>query len=305
MRIFVCAAFAVFLSLASSLCDESPVVFAEYNIQNWLIMERSEGKQKQLAPKSEASKAAVVASIQAINPDILGVEEVGDTTQVEDFRKHLRDGGLEYPHMEFVEGADKERHVLLLSKYPIANRNSQSNVRFTLDGKPAHMQRGILDVTVQINDHYKLRLLGVHLKSRREVSGYDQALLRTQEAHELHKYIEAILKAEPDTNLLLFGDFNDTKNQPTIKGIMGVRGSAASMEDIFLHDSEGERWTYYWAWEDEYSRIDYLFFNRALKPEILFKKSGILRFPQWFAASDHRPIYTTISPRDIPIKNRE
>ncbi|MEO6054687.1 MAG: endonuclease/exonuclease/phosphatase family protein, partial [Chthoniobacterales bacterium] len=259
MRFYVCVAATVFSALCASLAAETPIIFAEYNVQNWVLMDRSHEGKKRRTPKSAQSKAVVIESISAIQPDILGVEEMGDSVQAEDFRKRLREAGMDYPYMELVEGADKERHVLLLSKFPIAERNSQSNVRFTMDGKPAHMQRGILDVTIQVRSDYQLRVLGVHLKSRREAHGYSEALLRSLEAHELRKYVEGILKFKPDSNLLLFGDFNDTKNTPPIKEIIGLRGTSDYLEDIYLNDSEGDRWTYYWAWEDEYSRIDYLF----------------------------------------------
>ena len=87
------------------------------------------------------------------------------------------------------------------------------------------MNRGILDVTVEVNPGYRLRLVGAHLKSRRIVPDYDQALMRAKEAWSLREHIDEILAAAPNANLLLFGDLNDTKNEYPIREIIGWKGA--------------------------------------------------------------------------------
>jgi hypothetical protein len=95
------------------------------------------------------------------------------------------------------------------------------------------MNRGILDVTVQVNQHYRLRLVGAHLKSRRAVPDYDQALMRAKEAWSLREHITQILATSPDTNLLLFADLNDTKNEYPVREIIGWRGTPNYMMDLW------------------------------------------------------------------------
>jgi len=213
---------------------------------------------------------------------------------LEDLQRRLRAAGLDYSHREWVNGTDEVRHICLLSKFPIVERNSRDDVSFELDGKTLRMNRGILDVTVEVNPGYRLRLVGAHLKSRRVVPEYDQALMRAKEAWSLREHVDAILAAAPETNLMLFGDLNDTKNEYPVRQIIGWKGAPNHMMDLWLRDSRGEHWTYYWKAADEYSRIDYLLVSPALVKEVITEKCGIDDSPYWNQASDHRAIYAVI-----------
>lgn len=272
------------------------IVFAAYNVQNYLLMDRRvEGKNVKNAPKPEAEIEAVIKVLAAIKPDILGLVEIGDKTMLEDLRQRLKEAGLDYPHSEWVQGADQVRHVSLLSRFPIVARNSRGDVPFELNGKIERINRGILDATVEVNPGYHLRLVGAHLKSRRTVAEYDEAWMRAKEAWYLRDHINRILETEPDANVLLFGDFNDTKNTYPVRELIGSKSSPRYMMDLWLKDSRNERWTHYWKTADEYARIDYILASPGLVKEIQFEKSGINDSPFWNEASDHRAIYTTIS----------
>jgi endonuclease/exonuclease/phosphatase family metal-dependent hydrolase len=275
------------------LSDE--IVVASYNVENYWLGERETSASLiQEPPKPEAEIAAVIKVLKRIKPDILGVMEIGDESMLEDFQRRLRTAGLDYPYREWIEGADDVRHICLLSRFPIVERNSRNDVPLDLDGKTLRMNRGILDVTVEVNPDYRLRLVGAHLKSRRDVPEYDQARMRAKEALLLREHIDEILAAEPATNLMLFGDLNDTKNEYPIRQIIGAKGSPSYMMDLWLRDGRGERWTYYWKTADEYSRIDYLLVSPGLVKEVIFEKCGIDDSPDWNEASDHRAIYAVI-----------
>jgi endonuclease/exonuclease/phosphatase family metal-dependent hydrolase len=194
-----------------------------------------------------------------------------------------------------VEAADPDRHLALLSRYPIIQRQSQTNVTYDLAGVPHKVLRGFLDVTVRVNDHFDLRLIGVHLKSKLPVPD-GEALIRRHEASLLRQYLEKILAADPEVKLLLYGDFNDTRNEAPILEIGGPRGSSAHMTELPAKDSVGERWTQYWEVADLYSRIDYFFASPALLHKIVAAHTGIDRSECWFKASDHRAIFTAIVP---------
>jgi hypothetical protein len=82
--------------------------------------------------------------------------------------------------------------------------------------------RGFTDVDIKVNDRYSFTLLGAHLKSKRPVPGADEAELRLEEAKLLRAKVDAHLKANPNANLVVLGDFNDTYNTPAIKAIVGL-----------------------------------------------------------------------------------
>lgn len=277
--------------------EPAPIIVASYNLENYVGAELPEGPAvaRRAKPKSEKAAAAVTHVIHEIAPDILGVCEMGSPEQFTAFQERLRAAGLEYPHREYVRAIDPERHLALLSRFPIVERHSQTNLTFDLDGAPHKMARGILDVTIRINDGYDLRLLGVHLKSKL-AAPEGETEIRRHEAEVLRKYVDSILTAAPETNLLLYGDFNDYKNEAPIQAIAGIRGTPRYLTELPATDSAGERWTHYWKAADLYARIDYLFAGPALVHEIVFGGTRVYRGEGWDDASDHRAIYTAIVP---------
>ncbi len=291
--------FAGFLSvlLGAACAVADPFTIAAYNVKNYLPADRwVEGQRVENAPKPEESIKALVGIVVSVAPDILGITEMGDRTMLEDFRKRLKAAGLDYPYDEWIEAEDTSRHICLLSKFPITARNSRPDVAFDLDGRRQRMQRGILDATVEVRPGFPVRLIGAHLKSRREVPAFDQAQFRAKEAWMLRRHIDAILVNDPSTKLVLFGDLNDTKNEYPVRELIGTRGTDTHLFDIWLRDSRGDRWTHYWSAADIYSRIDYIMVSRALVPHLVLEKCGISDLPQWNLASDHRLIHAVIDP---------
>jgi endonuclease/exonuclease/phosphatase family metal-dependent hydrolase len=298
-RALTALALVVFGLCPANCVWSKDVVVASFNVENYLKMERRvDGKTVQNAPKPEEEIASVVEVIKEINPDILGIVEMGDESMLEDLRARLKAAGLDYPEKEWVKGADAARHIALLSRFPIVARNSRDEVPFELNGTQQRISRGILDVTVQLSDSYKLHLVGAHLKSRREVPGLDQQALRAKEAWFFRQHLDSILKANPEENLLLFGDLNDTKNEYPIKELIGAARDPLQMRDLWLTDHSGYRWTHFWSAADIYSRIDYFLVSNGLWPEINREKSGISNSRNWNKASDHRAIFTTVKVPD-------
>ena len=272
------------------------ITVCQYNIENYVDAKPAgEGSKYGTRAKSTKSIEALVHIIKEVNADILGVCEMGSPERFEDFKERLADAGLGYRDFEYVNAADPDRHLALLSRFPIVARQSASDVSFELNGKPEKVRRGFLDVTVQVNADYQLRLVGVHLKSKLPAPE-GEAVIRRFEAMKLRAHLDRILSADPEVNLVCYGDFNDTKNEPMFAEVSGVRGSAAYMADLWARDAIGDRWTYFWKAADLYSRIDYLFVSPALVSEVVKTKSGIYRGDDWNEASDHRPVFTSIIP---------
>ena len=272
------------------------VVFASYNLKNYLLMTRQVGgKSLPDQPKPEDEIKATLNVLREIEPDILGVVEMGDDKVLADFQSRLASVGLDYPYVEWVQGADESRHIALLSRFPISSRSSRSRVPVELNGRFFEMCRGILDVTLQITPASRLRLVGLHLKSQRVVPEYDEAKFRARESIAVRTHLDAILKESPDVNLLVFGDLNDSKNAFPIQEILGPPKSQLALRDLHLKDRWGFTWTHHWAEADIYSRFDYLLVNQFLWPKINLRRSGINSSPEWSRASDHRAIFTQIS----------
>ncbi len=288
----------VFLGLLLPLPAAQEIVVATYNVQNYVSASpKGPGDKYATRAKPEKEIEALIKVIKDVNPDILGVCEMGSPERFEDFKKRLNEAGLGYVASEYLPAADEDRHLALVSRFPIVARHSRGDVPYVLNGKPEKVKRGILDVTVQVNAGYQLRLVGVHLKSQLPVPE-GEALIRRMEAQQLRKHLDAILTAAPETNLVCYGDFNDSKNEPAIQEVMGPKKSPAHMADLWARDEFGDKWTHYWRTADEYSRLDYLLVSPALFREVVRGKSRIHRAEYWNDASDHRAVFTSIVAED-------
>ena len=151
------------------------------------------------------------------------------------------------------------------------------------------MQRGILDVTLSIKDQ-PTRFIGLHLKSKRIVTDYDQAELRVREAEHVRKHIDSILLQNPENRLIAYGDFNDHTQSLSTKTILGNYRSPYYLTPVHVTDQRGETWTYHFESQDSYSRIDFIAVSKSLKPHIDKNASRIIDNPNWNHASDHRAI---------------
>ena len=276
------------------------VTFCSYNLKNWLAMDRFDGeKTTPGAPKPEEEKDAVVAIITAIHPDILGVCEVGGEEDLKDLQKRLKAKGLDLGSSTVGHGGDPVRKLGLLTRFPIVAQNHQKTLSYQIGDLTLPFSRGILYATVKVSDGLTLHCLGVHLKSMRPVPDADQALMRRNEAHLLRKHIDTLLSATPGANIVLYGDFNEHRNEPAIDEIIGSRASDTAMTDLKIWDRNGEVWTHFWDAADSYARLDYFFVSKPLRNHIDFNKSFVYSKREFYKASDHRPIVLSISVKPL------
>lgn len=260
------------------------VTLVAYNLENYRV--ESSGPAR---PKAMVSREAVVRSLTRLNPDVIGVCEMGSPEALHELRDRLHLAGLKLPELEWVPGPDPDRHLALLSRYPIRMRQSRERVPYELHGTPQLVRRGFLDVTLECAPRVSLRLVGAHLKSRLPAPE-GQEEIRRREARLLREHVEGILKREPGCRLVVYGDFNDTRDQPAIREILGPRGGEAALQDVLAEDELGDRWTYHWRSGDVYSRIDYILLSRGLSASLVWGSARVGRDADWREASDHRPV---------------
>lgn len=267
--------------------------FVSYNVHNWIVDSRQVNGQRRETTKPEASKQAVVTVLAGVNPDIVGLCEIGTHDDLADLQARLKAAGLDLPHSHHTGGSDPSRHLALLSRFPITATASPEKSEYRLEGRTFTLQRGILDATVTA-DGKAYRFLGAHLKSKRESEDADQSQMRHNEAHLLRAHLESILKTDPATRLIVYGDLNDTKASPSLKTIQGSYNHPDYLTALSLKDRQGQSWTHYWESEDIYSRFDWILVSRMLKPEIDAKASRIIDATGWEKASDHRPVMMVV-----------
>jgi len=295
--------------LPASIFGETPenkeVTVVFYNLKNYLAMERRVGDEVVAdAPKPENEVKHLIDGIVAMQPDILGVCELGDPSYMADFKARLKEAGIDLPHTELVTAASgHNRNLALLSRYPLIEVNSRDDYTYTIGDTKLPFQRGVLDVTIKINSRYHLRYVALHLKSKREVPEADQALMRLNEARLARQHLDRIFEEQPGMNLVVMGDFNDLRIEPPVKTLQGSWRRPGYLSSLTLDDQYGFRWTHHWSFADSYSRFDYALYSKGLSPEINRAASHIYHWDEWDKASDHRPLVMKLVPQDRPTED--
>ncbi len=316
MRYFICLVYLTVLSLSAQLPETYTV--CTWNIENWGITDRFvSGRFEKEAMKPEAEMKSVLSILKRINPDILGVSEILRHSQeryLRLFQERLKNEGLDYPHFATVHGSDSRIQCAIFSRFPILEQFPHSDLQLEVTHRSKGGQsekssqgllRGLLHLRIQVAPDYELQLMQVHLKSKRrdptllsdspEESGEDY--VRRQEALLIKNTMNRILIGQPEANLLLMGDLNDSPRSKAVKTLIGTSKNESSTYDLWLQDWLGDWWTHFYFPEKSYSRIDYMIASEGLMRDWIKEKSYIYRSQEkdsdlylTYSASDHRPL---------------
>ncbi|HSY74928.1 MAG TPA: endonuclease/exonuclease/phosphatase family protein [Dongiaceae bacterium] len=300
MKLRLGIAFFTFGLLCNSIAAETFRV-ATYNMENYL----DQPTESRPHVKSAEAKAKVRESIEAMNPDVIALEEMGATNALLELRATLKNDGLDFPFWEHISGMDTNIHVAVLSKFPIVARHPRTNDEFLLDGKRFRVSRGFAEVEIQAATNFTFTLIAAHLKSQLQIPNADEAEERLGEANVLRGIIDEHFKENPNAKLIVLGDLNDSKNSDAIKKIIGRgkfkltdtrpaerNGDNSFVENIY-HEPRDVTWTYFYGADDTYSRIDYILLSPAMAHNWVTNETYALTIPNWGIASDHRPIVAT------------
>jgi endonuclease/exonuclease/phosphatase family metal-dependent hydrolase len=304
---FLCLVFLLTTALAEAGVAAETFRIATYNVENYL--DAASGTRR---VKPDDAKGKVRESIVAMRPDVLALEEIGQPSALAELQSSLKHDGVDLPFAQMFQGYDTNVHVAVLSRFPFASVTGHTNDTFLLAGRRFRVSRGFGQVEIKPNTNYTFTLMVAHLKSKRQIGQADQADLRLEEAKILREKVDAVFAANPNANLIVLGDLNDSKGAPSTKAIIGKgkhklvdtrpcerngdtahatkRGSATVQRNI--------TWTEYYAEEDIYSRFDYILLSPGMAREWVQSETYLLALPDWGIASDHRPLLATFQARD-------
>jgi endonuclease/exonuclease/phosphatase family metal-dependent hydrolase len=273
---------------------------ATYNLENYLVAPQESRKAKPVE-----ARARIQETLKTLNADVLALQEVGGKAALAELHDALKKEGLNYSQWEIIQGPDPVLNLAILSRYPIIARRPHPDESFLLNGRRFKVSRGFAEVDIRVNAHCTFTLITAHLKSRRPVPQADEGDLREQEGLRLREIIDARLAANPGLNLVIAGDLNDLKSSPSTRAVMGQGKTAlvdlrpAELEDNAEEENGGNgslrhvTWTYFYAREDTYSRIDFILTSRSMARKCYRKETQVLALPYWGEASDHRPVISS------------
>ena len=265
-----------------------------FNLHQYALQEAAAGSEGS-APKPRPGTDALVEAIRRAAPDVLALQEMGDSAAWTEFKFRLREAGLEYRYEEYLPRDGQSFHLALLSRLPIVARQPHTDDLYTIGPTQFPVQHGFLDVTLEIHPDYHLRLLAADLKSK-VFHEYGQAEMRRNEARLLCNHIRAVLDENPAANLLVVGDFGDTPDSRPLREILTYQDKPI-LFDLRPTDPLGDAWTQRQT-DDTHQRVDYMLVNSGLLHETVAAKLYVVRTPGLVAASDHCPLVAIFSARE-------
>ncbi|MCX7871697.1 MAG: endonuclease/exonuclease/phosphatase family protein [Verrucomicrobiae bacterium] len=303
---FIFFALIIVLTAQIAICENTFRV-ATYNLENY-VNNPASGR----PVKTKIAKEKICENILALKPDVLAIQEIGSLELLMELKTLLKNRGLDFPHYEFVNGWDTNIFVAVLSKFPIVERRSHTNETYLLRGRRLHVSRGFGEIDIQVNSKYRFTIFTCHLKSKRAIAEAAEEEMRVEEAKILREKIEARLAKNPEANILVAGDFNDTKDSISTRTILGRLNAKTGLIDTRPAERNGDNlpperpgysprnvaWTHFYGKEDTYSRIDYILLSRGMAKEWVTNETYVLAVPNWGLASDHRPIVATFIAED-------
>ena len=299
-------AFSLILICAADFARAETFRVATYNLESYLDQPTATRP-----AKSEEAKAKVRECIRALQPDVIALQEVGQLSALQELQASLKSEGLDLPYLEHVSGFDTNIHLGILSKFPFTARRPHTNENFLLGGRRFRVSRGFGEVDIQVNTHYSFTLITAHLKSKRTSVEADEAELRLEEAKRLREKIDERLELNPNANLVVLGDFNDTKDAASTRTVIGrgrrklvdtrpaeSNNQAAASSASASTDARAVTWTHYYGRDDTFSRIDFILLSPGMAREWVSNETFVLATNGWGLASDHRPLVATFQAVD-------
>jgi endonuclease/exonuclease/phosphatase family metal-dependent hydrolase len=271
-----------------------------------------------LHAKSERQQRAIASRIDAMNADVLAVQEVENRDTLREFNRTFL--AKPYPHEVLIEGNDPRFiDVGLLSRLPVANVTSH---RFELhpDRETPVFGRDLLQVDLY-DPTRRRRLFTIfvnHLKSKfipffrqdRDEAGAANDLLRRQQAETIARIVSA--HTRPRSRFIVLGDLNDSPDAQPLAPLPGDLGLADALIDVVESqpspavtnpdDRPGTvRWTSRFSRANEpdaFELFDQIWLSPSLAPRIVHAQ--IERRPRWGASSagvgsDHDPVWIRLT----------
>ena len=268
-----------------------PVRFLMYNVQNYFVPGEKSRSRYITRSKSVKSRNAVAEAIASASPEIVGLIEIGGEKSLSDLRERLSEHGLEYPYSYVLERRGEDRALAILSVHPIVKNNSVADRSLT-GQKNRKMLRGILDVTIELNDGRRFCIVGAHLKSRVAADAAAAEHLRSREARTLAVYLNEKMKRNPKLPVVVYGDWNDGPSDFALGVLTRGIGKDSALTRLQPLDTRGHGWTIYYEEGKEYFVFDQIFVNNELRRrQGRRSKCGIVDCPATTLGSDHRPVW--------------
>lgn len=219
--------------------------------------------------KFEEATQKVAIHLKTINADVLGLTEVGNTSEVKLLVEELKKQGLEYKYWKVCQSDDTGtgQHVAILSKYELTDvipSFPNRGLYFVESDHDEVDETGIskgMKATINFNNA-SIHLFLFHLKSER--GGEDSDQRRLMQAEIARRVTIPYLQKEE--HVVVMGDLNSERRHPallTIRGFKDIEAELVQTGDTYYFEDYNTRWTYNYKGQQE--QIDHILLSLSLK----------------------------------------
>ena len=216
---------------------------ATFNLYNLILPQTPFYNNRQYSQEDyQKKKTWINRQLQAMDADIIGVQEVFQEQALRDVLKDNEEERFRKAHVLMVPSGDGTPSVGLISRFPITDYEVIRNFPEPIDVQGmqlpfARFSRPILKAKVQLSSKLSVYVFVAHLKSKRPVFPEDQfldrdnplevakgqarsLLLRASEAYALRMTLMSVLQNR-DCPVIVLGDLNDAHTSVTTQIISG------------------------------------------------------------------------------------
>jgi endonuclease/exonuclease/phosphatase family metal-dependent hydrolase len=208
---------------------------------------------------NETAKQITAKAIRETDADILGLQEIENLKVLDRFISRYL-GGKGYKHRILIDAFDP-RHidVALISRHPIVGVRTYRQERNSKKTSGL-FSRDCLEVVIDVDGKH-LTVYVNHFKSM--IRKRNDTKARREE--QVERVAKIITDNWNDTNFegnfIVLGDFNDYIDPDTSLTKLIDHPGLVNVSDRI--DTEN-RWTHYWAKENEYRQLDYILVSKSL-----------------------------------------
>ncbi len=209
--------------------------FTPYGSQFW-DEERYEEKLESLSEALELISPA---------PMLIGLAEIENHKVLEDFLKEDR---FDDHDMGFVQYDSPDRRgidVALLYDKGLMSIESTKRFAVKMESEPNFRTRDILYVECELEDDQTIHVFVNHWSSRRE--GKEETEPRRIAAAEtLRNEVDHLLSKDPDAQIVIMGDFNDTPLDRSIRKVLNadaINGKRNDLVNMFIQQQKADKGT--------------------------------------------------------------
>lgn len=269
----------------------SEITVATYNVLNLFDGVDDPYANDETTPEKPREELLRVAAVlKEINADVVAFQEVESRGYLQKFLDVFAPE-LGYQEIVHFEGNDTRGiDVCVATRIPVGRVVSHRHLRFPgPNGPNSRFNRDLLRIEFLPENGDPFEMWVVHLKSNS--GGREESEpIRVAESRQVYKLIASRLLANPDADLLVCGDFNDTFESPTLRIIRGVEaGNQPILQPLFDSVPADGRITY--SVEPYREMIDFILVSPAMALRYVAGSYGIRDGSLAESGSDHNPVY--------------